>query len=326
VHADAERVAKEDHWAWQRLGKVWIGGVTVKGSLVTTVTSNRVALCAIRPFRPLAQVRPPGGAFTCAETRVDARFMARVFGGGPSGTGGAGLAVDASAKPVRDADCFIVCGDEDGSVHVAQARDGELLVSLVCGDASPGAVTALSLHVQNERGTTTNPQAIAAYHSGWLVLWDLGPDSLFDDDRNGPPVVTRRTAEEGSGGSSLCIWPLAGAPGGLPRELHEAAEMTCMSVWEPPLARKLSPPQGPMIATGAKDGRVQVWGAHGGSLDQVADADATILFGHTKSASSVYVFSDTLLVTGGADMDVRVWDPKRVRPCVHVSRVRPAVC
>ena len=73
-----------------------------------------------------------------------------------------------------------------------------------------------------------------------------------------------------------------------------------------------------MIATGAKDGRVQVWGAQGGSLDQIADQDATILFGHGKSASSVYVFSDTLLVTGAADMDVRVWDPSRVRPCIHV--------
>ena len=57
----------------------------------------------------------------------------------------------------------------------------------------------------------------------------------------------------------------------------------------------------------------------GGAADDEAGG-AVVLSGHSRAASAVAVLGARCVVSGGADADVRVWDPLAPRPCVQVLR------
>jgi hypothetical protein len=145
-------------------------------------------------------------------------------------------------------------------------------------------------------------------------------------------VVARRRALAAGGagagargGGSVWVLPVAAAEGGGARELFQAADVSCLA------ARELAPAGAGvgagagagaevlLVATGARDGSVRVWGVRGGAADDEAGG-AVVLSGHSRAASAVAVLGARCVVSGGADADVRVWDPLAPRPCVQVLR------
>ena len=76
-----------------------------------------------------------------------------------------------------------------------------------------------------------------------------------------------------------------------------------------------------MIVSGGRDGTVQVWGSQG-TLDKDAP---TLLFGHTKTVTSLYAFSRSRICSGSVDHTCRVWNPKSAKCSVILSGHSSAV-
>ena len=135
-----------------------------------------------------------------------------------------------------------------------------------------------------------------------------------------------RRGRGGAGGGEACgCCPWQPRRAGGARELFQAADVSCLA------ARELAPAGAGvgagagagaevlLVATGARDGSVRVWGVRGGAADDEAGG-AVVLSGHSRAASAVAVLGARCVVSGGADADVRVWDPLAPRPCVQVLR------